>query len=183
MSSGTRKIKCLGNKVQTNEFYLHPITLSLGQNKNNQPICPSEIYYENGKTRTIAHYDNKKLSDRDVQTFMSLPYLNLNINQVLDIYKIKTVDDIINWVNTSIMENKQYHTINRIINLWIRQNIDDLQLTYKNNNNNVLFTLYKLLNKKFFPQIKIDEKTISDWIKNIELDDFNLDLGKKLFNI
>jgi hypothetical protein len=107
MSKGTRKIKCLGKEVKINEYYIHPITLALGKNIKNVDICPSEIYYENGKTYTKTTKIDK-LSDRDVQKFMALPYLKLDPYQVLDIYKIKTVDDIVKFTTNSINEKKDF---------------------------------------------------------------------------
>ncbi len=175
MSKGTRKIKCLGKEVKPDEYYIHPITLALGKNKNNVEICPSEIYFDkdstgNYKTKTVAKPD-KKLSERDVQTFMALPYLRLDPNQVLYIYKIKNVDDIVNFATKSINEKKEYETINRIINVWIRENLDDLK-----ENNNILEKLYKILGKHFNKDFDLSK--ISKWIKNINYDDFNLDLGE-----
>ncbi len=181
-TKGTRKIKCLGNEVKPNEFYLHPITLTLGKNKNDKNICPSEIYLDKNskgeyKTRTIALPD-KKLSERDIQTYMSLPYLKLDPHQILHIYKINTVDDIMEFTNKSINEKKEFETINRIINIWIRENLDDLQ----SNNHTILFKIYKILGKKFYPKIEIDESNISKWIKKIKYNDFKLDLGEYLFS-
>ncbi len=173
MSKGTRKIKCLGKEVKPDEYYLHPITLALGKNKNNINICPSEIYFDNNskgdyKTKTIIKAD-KTLSERDVQTFMSLPYLTLDPRQVLYIYKIKTVDDIIDFTTNSINENKEFETINRVINLWIRENLDDLKKT--KGNNNVLERIYKILGKHFNKDF--DTSKISKLIEKMNYDDFD----------
>lgn len=178
MSKGTRKIKCLGKEVKPDEYYIHPITLALGKNKNNVEICPSEIYFDKDskgeyKTKTISKPD-KNLSERDVQTFMALPYLRLDPNQVLNIYKIKNVDDIIDFTNNSINEKKDYETINRIINVWIRENLDDLKKI--EGNHNILEKLYKILGKHFNKDFDLSK--ISKWIKNSNYDDFYLDLGE-----
>ncbi len=170
MSKGTRKIKCLGKEVKPDEYYIHPITLALGKNKNNVDICPSEIYFDKNskgeyKTKTITKPD-KKISERDVQTFMALPYLKLDPNQVLNIYKIKTVDDIVNFTMNSINEKKEFETINRIINIWIRENLEDLK-----ENHNVLEKIYKILGKHY--NKNIDVSKLSKWIENINYDDFN----------
>ncbi len=177
MSKGTRKIKCLGKEVKPDEYYIHPITLALGKNKNNVEICPSEIYFDKdskgNKTKTIAKPD-KKLSERDIQTFMALPYLRLDPKQVLNIYKIDTVDDIVNFTTNSINENKDYETINRIINVWIRENLDDLKDT--EGHHNILEKLYKILGKHFNKDFDLSK--ISKWIKKINYDDFYLNLGE-----
>ena len=43
----TRKIKCIGDGVETNDFFLHPLTLQLYKNtdKSGKKICPTELYY------------------------------------------------------------------------------------------------------------------------------------------
>ena len=68
------KVKCIGNSIDNNEVYLHPITLELVLNKGPKKICPTELHYKNGKPYTTAPLD-VSLSERDIQTFMSLPYL------------------------------------------------------------------------------------------------------------
>ena len=178
MSKGTRKIKCLGREVKPDEYYIHPITLALGKNKNNIDICASDIYYDKNskgeyKTKSITKPD-RQLSERDIQTFMALPYLRLDPNQVLHIYNINNVDDIVNFTTNSINEKKEYETINRIINIWIRENIDDLQKTAESHN--VLEKIYKILGKYFNKDF--DLKKISKWIEKINYDDFNLNLGE-----
>ncbi len=169
MSKGTRKIKCLGKEVKPNEWYIHPITLALGKNIKDVDICPSEIYYENGKTFTKTININKKLSDRDVQTFMALPYLRLDPNQVLEIYKIKTVDDIVEFTTNSINEKKEFETINRIINIWIRENLEDLK---SKENYKILEKIYKILGKHFNKQYELSK--LSKWIDKLNYDDFDI---------
>ena len=79
MSKDFRTIKCLGNSVSTDEIYLHPITLKLSQNVSSKNICPSTFYYKDGSLFTFIDTKNQtNLSDRDIQNFMALPYLNLN---------------------------------------------------------------------------------------------------------
>ena len=88
----TRPVKCVGNSVDTNEFFLHPITLELVLNKGPQKICPTELHYVNNKpymvkpVKSVGLNDDSKLSDRDIQSYMTVPYLNLNMEQMLSIY-------------------------------------------------------------------------------------------------
>jgi hypothetical protein len=175
---GTRKIKCVGNSVDTNEFFLHPITLELVKNKGPKKICPTELHYVNGKPYTAAPIDNTNLSDRDIQSFMTVPYLNLNMEQMLSIYKIDSIDSMIKWLDNN--NDKPIETINRILMVWIRLNFDDLK-----NNNRILSSIYKKINNKYYKRdINTEEleKKINNWFKKTTSDAFHLDLTKYIFS-
>lgn len=175
-NTGTRKIKCFGNSVETNEFYLHPITLALSKNdsKKNQRICPSELHYKNGKPYYAMPSNENKLSNMDIQRFMALPYLTLNLYQMLQIYNIITVDDMVTWIDTMLTNNKPYTYVKRILNIWINHNIDDLK-----KNNKILYSLIKKITTYYKLNIKdkdnIEEK-INDWIQTKNVADFDFDL-------
>lgn len=178
MSKSTRKIKCLGNSVETNEYYFHPITLALFRNKGEKKICPSEFHYVNGKPYHSTPNDSVKLSNMDIQRFMALPYLNLNIEQMLSIYHIDSIDDIVKWIDNMIVEKKQFNTINRILNIWIRYNFTMLQT-----NNRILLSIYTKLNKEFYNNEQIDiMKGINKWFETKIESDFSLDLAHHLFD-
>ncbi len=179
----TRKVKCVGNSVDTNEFFLHPITLELVLNKGPKKICPTELHYVNNKPYMVkpASNDDTKLSDRDIQSYMTVPYLNLNMEQMLSIYKIDNIDSIVKWIDENI-ERKPIETINRILMVWIRLNFDELK-----NNNRILYSIYKKIGKKYFNKIDDDfqnnlQNKINDWFKKINPDTFHLDLTEYIFN-
>jgi hypothetical protein len=183
---GTRKIKCVGNSIDTNEFFLHPITLEIIKNNGPKKICPTELHYNEGKPYTVApieNVDKSNFSDRDIQSYMTVPYLNLNIEQLLLIYKIDSIDSMINWLNNNINDThiKPLQTINRILMVWIRFNFDELKA-----NNRVLVSIYKKIHNKYFNKVKFNEEEIGDkinnWFKKINQDIFNLDLTEYLFN-
>jgi hypothetical protein len=178
MSKDSRKIKCLGNSVDTNEYYLHPITLNLGKNVAPHKICPSNIYYKNGKIRLTVADNNTSLTDKDIKSFMALPYLNLDIEQMLSFYKIENIDNIIKWINNMIDIDKPFNYINRILNIWIKQNFDELKSMkdYK-----ILLTIYNKLKNKYYPDIKINEDKIKIWFKNKNIEDFHFNLAEELF--
>ncbi len=170
--NNTRKIKCFGNGIETNEFFLHPITLTLTKNLNNKKICPTELYYKNGKAYYEKVADENTLSTMDIQRFMALPYLNLNLGQMLQIYKIMNVDDMVVWTNTMLEENKPYNYIKRIINIWILSNIDELRKNHK-----IIYTLIIKILKHYKLQITEDaEDKIEKWIKKKDLNDFDFDI-------
>ena len=164
------KIKCLGNSIGQNEFYLHPITLELVRNNMPKKICPTELYYKNGKIEKSALADDIKLEDRDIQNFMALPYLSMSTDQILNMYKIDSIDSLIDWIDYT----KDFNTINRILNVWIRKNFDDLK-----ENNKILLNVYKLLAKKYKKDTKnLNEENIKYWFKNNKSDQFILDLAE-----
>jgi hypothetical protein len=175
----TRKVKCVGNSVDTNEFFLHPITLELVLNKGPKKICPTELHYVNNKPYTVkpASNDDSKLSDRDIQSYMAVPYLNLNIEQMLSIYKIESIDDMMKWIDENI-ERKPIETINRILMVWIRFNFDELK-----DNNKILISIYKKIGKKYY-KTESDElqNKINNWFKKTNPDSFYLDLTEYIFN-
>ena len=175
----TRKIKCLGNCVGKNEVFLHPITLTLQKNKIDDPVCPTQLYYKNDKLYYSDKVKSTHLDTKDIQKFMALPYLNLNIDQILSIYKIDTIDSLIKWINIKIIEKKPYKYVNRIINIWIKSNYNDLH-----NNNLILSSVYEIINNKYWSNIMIDNlnEYIDKWFKTTKYDDFYFNLGDDLYN-
>jgi hypothetical protein len=190
MSKGTRQIKCLGNSIETNEFYLHPITLALikNVNKDNKKIAPSELHYDkDGKSRYYKIVENEiLLSNKDIQTFMALPYLNISIEQMLKIYNIDSndPDSIMKWVVENIENKKSFQYINRIINTWIKINYEELII-----NNKILVAIYKKLlsstsscNIKNIQKLNL-EQLIDDWLKKNNSNNFEFNLGKYLCSL
>jgi hypothetical protein len=171
-------IKILGNVINKDEYFLHPITLKLGKNKSNEPLVPTTIYYVNGEIKQVAVKNTNNLTKVDIQKFMALPYLNINIYSFLDIYHIITIDDLIDKINKMMEVNKNFQTINRLINIWIHVNYNELSNNYK-----ILITIYNKLGKKYYPNINLSniDKNIKEWFTNRELNDFYLNLGNYLF--
>jgi hypothetical protein len=179
MSNKPRKIKCVGNSVDTNEFFLHPITLELVLNKGPKKICPTELHYVNNKPYTVKPVipmDDSKLSDRDIQNYMTVPYLNLNMEQMLSIYKIESIDSMVKWIDDNIDE-KPLETINRILMVWIRLNFEELK-----ENNRILVSIYKKIGRKYYNNKNEDlyQEKINNWFKNTDPNSFHLNLTEIL---
>jgi hypothetical protein len=178
------KIKCLGNSIDTNELFLHPITLELKFNKGGKKICPTELYYINNKPYNVSladKLDNVKLSDRDIQNYMAVPYLSLNMEQMLSIYKIDSIDSMIKWLDDNMNNNKPLETINRILMVWIRLNFDELK-----ENNRILISIYKKISKKYYKKDYNNnnlQNKINDWFKKNDSNNFHLNLTEYIFNI
>lgn len=180
MIKSTRKIKCLGDCVEKGEFFLHPITLKLLKNEENNLKCPTEIYY---KDMTSMQYklcksNKEKLSSSDIQKFMTLPYLNLNLEAMLSVYNINTIDNLLDWITDMINRDKPFIYINRIINIWIKINYDNLL-----NKHAILGEVYEKINNKYWNSNSIDKinNIIKKWFKTKNYDDFNFDLGTDIF--
>ena len=174
----SNKIKCVGNSINQNEVFLHPVTLELVLNNSSKKICPTELHYVNGKAYTAAPIDQTKFSDKDLQSFMSVPYLNLSMEQLLLMYKIDSIDTMIKWLDNNM--DKPLQTVNRVLMVWIRFNFEELK-----KNNRILINIYKKINNKYKLNKTIDENTenkINNWFKNNNLDNFHLDLTEYLFN-
>ena len=180
MAYSTRKIKCIGECIKPGDKYLHPVTLQINKNEfKDKNICPSEITIVNSKIYTSKTYDKSdKLSSIELQKFMALPYLNLNMDTMLSIYKIETIDSLILWVDINIKENKPFRYVNRIINIWNKANFDSLI-----DNNKILVVVYEKINKHYWNLVTDDmEKYIQKWFKTKKYDDFIFDLGLDLVN-
>ena len=175
----TRKIKCIGECINSGEYYLHPITLSLSKNNSTtKKYCPSEFHYDKDGPTYSKQCHKTTINSLDIQKFMALPYLNLNIEQMLDIYKINGIESLILWVDNMISEKLPFQYINRIINIWIKSNFDMLI-----KNNNIMIDIYIKINKNYWKQEFIIEdvnKYIKKWFKNKNYDDFSLDLGNDI---
>jgi len=171
----TRKIKCIGSPFKEGESYLHPITLQTIKNTTDYTKCPSELYFDNTELTEFKPYTSSdKLSTQEIQKFMALPYLNLDTNYMLSIYKIESIDNLLLWVDTQIKEDKPLKYINRIINIWIKINFNSLK-----ENSKVLVGLYEKLNNKYMnnKNIDIDDK-IRKWFKKKNSDDFTFNLSE-----
>jgi len=173
-----RKLKCLGNCVDTNNFTFHPITLNLIKNNLPNKICSSELHFINGDIKyTKSCSSDNKISSNDIQKFMALPYLNLSSEQMLSIYKIDTIDNMINWIKDKIQDDMPFQYVNRIINIWIKYNYNDFV-----KNNSTLVNLYNILNSKYwFLELSNLDKYIVRWFKNKDYNDFSFNLGGDIY--
>jgi hypothetical protein len=181
-----RKIKCLGNCIPKGEKYLHPIKLTI-ENNNNNNICPTKHDYDGISSNAqwdIKCLTHEKLSAFELSKYMSIPYINLSPRYLLKIYNINNIDDLIKWINQNINNKQPYNYINRIVNIWIKINIELLLV-----NNKILYEIYLDFQKKYW-KINIDdkiflketEKFIKKYFKKLELIEFDFNIGNNLYN-
>ena len=128
---GSRKIKLLDKTYKKGDSFLHPLTLELATNTNQDKITPSEFYYDNITKKiesTKNNIKNLNYSQYEIQKYMSLPYLNLNYDTIVHFfYEIGDIDKLNSIVNLKINNNNPPKNIIRIINSWIKFNYNDLK--------------------------------------------------------
>ena len=171
--SSKRKIKQLSNiYTKKGDELLHPLTLQIFTKTDNKPEYATELYYYNKKPQLFKEENSDTvLSKEQLQTFMALPYLNLDSSNILNIYNINSSDELINFINKSIQNNTPPENIYRIINTWIYDNFEDL-IKYNNILNKIIQILDKNIWKKNLKYDQID-KDISKWFNSVDINDFN----------
>jgi hypothetical protein len=176
MSKSSRKIMCYSNPVDKNEIFLHPITLELVKNKHEYKICPTEIYKEGNELLYAKKAENTNYNKEKIQSFMALPYINFNIENILDIYNVSNIDTLLTFVNKMIEEDMEFNTINRVLNLWIKNNFDDII----DNHNIIVKIIDKLL--KHFKKTDVNDidKRIKNWFESKNVNDFYFNLISEL---
>ena len=175
-----RKIKCIGNCIQQNESTLHPITLELITNPKQEKYCPTNYYLKNDKiNKTKLCHKDDHINQNNLIKFMSVPYVYLNPEDLLKFYQINSIDDLKEWFYSNI-ESKPFANTNRVINLWIKANLDSKDLDLKDYNNIFDKFFANLLLKENIVNKKYIEKDLHNfidyWINKKNYDDFNFDL-------
>ena len=118
---------------------------------------------------------------------MYLPPIGFSSSDILQIYNIESIDSLDKWIQENI-ENKNYITINRVLNCWIKNNFDTLK-----NYNNFLEKIYNKLLYQYFLKSKTQKinetetnkeikNFIDYWINKYNGSEFNLDLLEELLN-
>lgn len=183
---GFRNLKCIGDCVEPGEKYLHPITLFIVDNLNNETTCASKFHLDKKTNENKYHkkcIPKEIISNNNLKKFMALPYLNLGLEQLLGFYDIVSIDNLVKWIDEQISENKTYPYTNRMINTWIKVNHETLI-----DNNELLVDIYIKIVKKYFKIRKVSDSLlekeirffISKWLKDTPNDDFKFNLGNDL---
>ena len=115
-----------------------------------------------------------------IQKYMSLPYLNLNYEIILNFYNIGNIDDFNNLIDLKINNNIPPKNIIRIVNMWIKTSLSDLKKY-----NDYIYSLFNKINNKYY-KIKHDsdnvKKYIDKWLNNKNVNDFEFNLFNDIFN-
>lgn len=179
---GSRKIKLVDKTYKKGDSFLHPLTLRIVTNTQQDKITPSEYYYDNITKKiesTKLNIENLDYSQYEIQKYMSLPYLNLNYDTIVHFfYEIGDIDKLNSIVNLKINNNNPPKNIIRIINSWIKFNYNDLKKY-----NNFIYSLFKKINDKYYKlEYNKDDviKFIDNWINKKSLEDFEFDIFSDL---
>lgn len=178
---GSRKIKFVDKTYKKGDLYLHPLTLVVKKVEKDK-ITPTETYFDPIKKqyRTVIEKDNLNFSDYEIQKYMSLPYLNLNYEIILDYYDIGNIDKFNNIVNLKINNNNPPKNIIRIINMWIKSNFNDLKKY-----NDYIYSLFKKINDKYYKLEHSSDnvkKYIDKWLNSKDVNEFEFNLFDDIFN-
>jgi len=173
-----RKIKIISSNItdNSNDSVLHPNYLSLVTSNNNNTIALTKDYILNNKIKNIKIINDNKFNLKiDDRKYMLYPSVIVSSENILQIYKIESLDYLIETIDNYIKNKNNFYTINRILNVFIKNNLDDLK-----KNNGIIYKIIIDLINNYYPEFKNNEKKILEyikiWFKNQNENDFNFDL-------
>ena len=199
MLSGSRKIRSETItkdtsiiKINPNDCSIHPITLNTKINNIEDKVMEITNYYiNNGELKNWK--EGKKLSDKEVKErnfdnfkeAMKISNLTFDSESLINIYleDTKSPSELNNYIDTSINQVINFNTINRVINMWLWNNIKILKT-----HNNFLEKIYYDLLTKFNKELVNDnlkkniKQYIDYWTQNKTENDFDFDLYRDLIN-
>lgn len=170
-----RKLKCLTECIEPDNNVVHPVTFSYSQNKEKNDICA----VNNFGSGLIADYDfcvkSNKIPNNEANINFMIPNLNIEMNTILSIYNVSDIDSLVEYIDT-YNRNTNFNSINRIVNLWIKDNLIDLKKYNK--------ALFKIIKEVIdhhlkLPEIEVNkelEKYIDYWLNKKDSNDFYFDL-------
>jgi hypothetical protein len=164
-------------KVEKDDVVLHPNSLQiLGTDTNSFYL--SNYYFDNTnnlQTININYNDNVIFHDN----YMTIPNLLLNPTEFNKVFNISTIDDLLEYINSNL-DKILFASINRVINIWIRNNLNDLK-----KHNEILIKIYTILFNHYYPKINLNNNIIKSfiqkWIKNKDNNLLFLNLGNDLY--
>jgi len=177
--NGNRKIK---SEIYSNplSIYIDPLTLELRTKEKEAKEYITQFSFD--KNMNLINTSDKP--NKNYDEFMKMPSLLIPYTEILKLYNIDNLNDIIDYINLNL-ETKLFDSINRILNCWIRLNFN-----YLKKNNNILLNIYYKIFNHYYPNIITYEKIfnkkssdyINNWFKNEKENSFFLNLGDNLKN-
>ena len=112
---------------------------------------------------------------------MALPYVGFSSGQLLKLYDISSLNDLIEWIKKQIKNKERFEYVNRIIKIYIHYYINEYKSNFKIIAKSDLLKLVLTNYKKKIDMSneKIDkyiEEYVTYWFTNKELDMFDLDI-------
>jgi hypothetical protein len=157
--------KCIAPCFDKNTLYYHPITFQ-GILEKNFPSCP--VYDFNNQKDEVILYDKCNIKDNTNINTKKYNIFDDNIefaitsnNFLIEVYNIKNIIDVINFLNNSIEELPIYTQKRLLVYIYnIYSNYDDFPLeSFSNITINIFNKIYK---------IKLDIIKITNKIKKIK---------------
>lgn len=163
---GIRKI---GNNIEKNDSFIHPIFLTYNKNNNDydvQPIVPKII---NNKLEIASKKDKEKLNLKQLANFMEKPYTSIDSSMILDLKKLGNLVDFENKLKNN--EFKSDNEFRYYFNIFIRKRLNKLSNIQMN-------LLVDFMINYFKPQFnnvnkEIIKKIINKWIEKNRINDFD----------
>lgn len=145
---------------------LHPISLTF-YNKNKE--APNDLYMENNNTRIINEEKTNEIFN------ITIPSINISDELFLEIYNIDYTN--IDTLKLFIKNNKNNKSMCiDITEIWIRINLKNNNLNIKEYNNFIVEIYSKFLNITSNKDKHKLDKFITNWLNNIDINDFYFDL-------
>tara|TARA_B100001093_G_scaffold441582_1_gene442796 strand:- start:1792 stop:2361 length:570 start_codon:yes stop_codon:yes gene_type:complete len=172
MSKNNRKLKCISKFYKLGSF--HPIYFNF-YTKSDKEECFVNNLGKDNKKPALALDLTIPATEREIEDNINIPHINFDYELILSFYNITDIDSLNEFINENI--NSEYiEEINFILDIWIRQNIDDLKKY-----NEALFPIIKEILLKFtdITEIQINKELldfISYWMNSKNSDDFNFNL-------
>lgn len=163
---GIRKI---GNNVEKNNSFIHPIFLTYNKNNNDykvQPVIPKII---NNKLEIASKKDKEKLNLKQLANFMEKPYTSIDSSLILD---LKNLSNLVDFENK--LKNNGFKSDNEFryyFNIFIRKKLIKLS----NIQMNLLVDFMIDYFKKKYNNVNKDiiKKLINKWNEKNKVNDFN----------
>lgn len=159
--------------VEPNANFLHPITLEMGINNTNAPICLTKLFLD--KNNNMQRFNKYKCvtNHDEYKNILYIPPIGYNSSDIIRMYEIDTIDNLNNFINENLMDEI---LINRILNCWIKSNFDILI-----KHNNILNEIYNKIIHKYYSDIikkfNLDKSNfINEWFSQHHKTEFHLDL-------
>ena len=175
-----RKIKIINSQIfenENNKIIFHPTNGLFIPYKSNDKIVLTKDYILNNNLKNTKVHDTKNNLNIDNRKYMLFPSVILSSESILQLYEIELIDNLIEIVDDYIKYNKNFNTINRIVNSFIKTNLDDLK-----KNNKVIYKIIISLFNKYYSEFNVkedDEKILNfykSWFKNKNENDFDFNL-------